>query len=164
MDEKNLQGALIYLQELDESFFSDYISAFSFRVREILHVKYATSELEYLRQRLEKQKKDETVFFCIFDNDTEKLIGALEIRNQSETGSQLYSWLHEDFWGSGRYQEALRIASQEYFRRTSEQLFYANVDANNKRSYYALKKNGFSDIGTCSGPYGRQYQLVLRKR
>jgi len=164
MDNKNLRGQLIYLQELDESFFSDYMSAFSPRVRKALRVKHKMSELEYLRKRLEKQKEGKTIFFCIFDNATDRLIGALEIRSQEETGSQLYSWLHEDFWATGRYQEALRIASQEYFRRTNELFFYAHVDAGNKRSYRALKKNGFSDIGTHSGPYGRQYQLILRKK
>lgn len=164
MDNKKLQGKLVYLQELNESFFSDYITAFSPKVRKKLHVKHATSELEYLRQRLEQQKEGKTVFFCIFDKQTKRLIGAIEIRDQSETGSQLYCWLHEDFWGTGRYQEALRLASQEYFKKTNEDFFYAHVDQNNKRSYYALKKNGFTDIGTHSGPHGRQYQLVLRKK
>jgi len=164
MDNKSMCGQSVYLKELNESFFSDYISAFSPRVRKALHVKRALSELEYLRQRLEKQKEGRTVFFCVFDKKTDRLIGALEIRDQEETSNQLYCWLHEDFWGTGRYQEALRIASQEYFKRTNESCFYAHVDAKNKRSYYALKKNGFTDIGTHSGPHGRQYQLVFRKK
>jgi len=164
MKKKNLKGDLVYLQELDESLFEKYIAAFSPRVRRMLHVKHTTTELEYLKERLQKQKEGKTIFFCIFDQETERLIGALEIRGQQETASQLYSWVHEDFWSTGRYQEALRLAAQEYFRKTKEQFFYAHVDATNKRSYFALKKNGFADIGTRSGPWGRQYQLVLRKK
>jgi len=164
MKNKNLRGNAVYLQELNESFFSDYLAAFSPRIRKLLRVKHTRSELQYLQDRLQKQKEGKTNFFCIFDKKTKKLIGALEIRGQEETMSQLYSWLHEDFWSTGRYQEALRLAAQEYFRKTKEKLFYAHVDATNKRSYFALKKNGFADVGTHFGPYGRQYQLILRKK
>lgn len=164
MSQKKINGKQVYVQELRESFFDDYISAFSSKVRKLLHVKWVSSEIEYLRVRIEKQKKGQTVFFCIFDKQSDLLIGAIEIRDSSETSSQLYSWIHEDFWGTGMYQEALNLASKEYFSRTNKKFFFANVDASNKRSYYALKKQGFLDIGTRSGPHGRQYQLVLRKK
>ena len=154
----------IVLRELREDFFQAYLMAFSELVREMLHVEKKQSELRYLQKRFEKQKKEQTLFFCIFDKETDRLIGAIEIRDQRETSSQLYSWLHEDFWGTGRYQEALRLASQEYFIRTNAPFFSAHVDADNRRSYYALKKQGFADVSVHKGPYGKQYELILRKK
>jgi len=163
MSQKRYEGTAIYLCELNESFFTQYMKAFSERVRSLLHVSDSASELDYLRVRLEKKETKHALFFCIFDKQTEQLIGAVEIRDQRETSNQLYGWLHEDHWGFGKYQEALRIAAQEYFIRTNHIFFSAHVDVKNKRSYRAHKKCGFADIGICNGPRGRQYQLVLRK-
>jgi hypothetical protein len=41
--------------------------------------------------------------------------------------------------------------------------YTANVDVENLRSYYALKKFGFIDSGIKNGPYGMQYKLFLVK-
>ena len=164
MPRRTLKGTLVYLRELREDFFSDYLAAFLERVQKLLHVQNIKSERDYLCTRLEKQKKGQTIFFCLFDSKTDRLIGALEIRDQIETSSQLYSWLHEDFWGTGRYQEVLRLAAQEYFIRTNKIFFSAHVDKKNKRSYFALKKNGFADFAIRNGPHGKQYQLIFRKK
>ena len=161
---KKLHGKNVYLQELQKTFFSDYIAAFSPRVRTLLHVAHVQSELDYVCARLEKLKAGLTFFVCIFDQNTDQLIGALEIRDSTECASQLYSWLHEDYWGTGRYQEALSLATDEYFLQNDKLFFNAHVDVSNKRSYYALKKQGFADIGFFDGPYGKQYKLVMRRR
>ena len=161
---RTLHGKRVYLQELQKTFFSAYIAAFSPRVRTLLHVSRVQSELDYVRARLKKLKAGTTVFFCIFDQGTNQLIGALEIRDPAECASQLYSWLHEDYWGTGRYQEALSLATEEYFLRSNKPFFYAHVDVSNKRSYHALKKQGFADIGFFDGPYGKQYQLIMRRK
>jgi len=157
-----LRGDFVTLRELREDFFTDYLEAFSAQVRKLLHVSDISSELDYLKSRLAKQKIGTTMFFCVFDTQSDKLIGALEIRNQSETSNQLYSWLHEDYWGTGRYQEVLRLACQEYFKRINRPFLLAHVDVANKSSYFGLKKYGFADLGLKRGPHGKQYQLVLR--
>jgi len=164
MGEGKLRGKLVTLKPLHESFFPQYLKMFSPKVRDLLHVSSKDSEITYLEDRLKKQKKGETFFFCIFENKTNKLIGAIEIRNPKETDSQLYSWLNEKYWGTGIYQEALALLSKKYFTETDEKMYRAKVDISNLRSYKALKKHGFIDIGLKKGPHGKQYILVLPKK
>ena len=86
-------------------------------------------------------------------------MGALSIR-PSHFRSQLYAWLNELFWGYGYYQEALTLASQAYFEAMAHAEHYsALVDASNKSSYYALKKNGFQERGLIRGPRELQYDM-----
>ena len=159
-----LKGELVTLKLLEKSFFPQYLKMFSPKVREFLHISSHESEIEYLQDRIEKQKMGETFFYCIFDNKKNQLIGAIEIRNPQEASSQLYSWLNEKYWGTNRYQEALALLSEEYFDKTEENLYSANVYVENKRSYHALKKHGFIDIGVAKGPHGKQYKLIFRKK
>lgn len=164
MESTYLQGEIITLRLLSTEFFSEYVKMFSPKVREMLHVSSANSELEYLEDRVEKIKQRATFFYCIFDNHTNHLIGAVEIRNELEAAGQLYIWIHENYWGSGSYQEALRLCAQEYFKNSDRPFFNAHVDVSNKRSYRALKKCGFAEMGFYKGPYGKQYDLILRKK
>ena len=159
-----LEGNLVILKPLQKIFFSEYLKMFSPTVKELLHVSSQESELEYLENRLQKQKEGKTFFYCIFSKEENKLIGAIEIRNLDETDSQLYSWLNEVYWGTGMYQEALLLISKEYFNKTEETCYNANVDVANIRSYYALKKHGFIDSGIKKGSFGKQYKLILRKK
>jgi len=164
MKKGELKGHFVTLKPLEESFFTQYIVMFSPKVRELLHVSSQESEVEYLRDRIEKQKRGQIFFYCIFENETDSLIGAIEIRNLQETDSQLYSWLNEAYWGTGMYQEALKLVSREYFDETQEKFYSANVDVANLRSYKALKKHGFIDTGLKKGPQGKQYTLILRNK
>ena len=159
-----LEGRLVILRPLQRSFFSDYLKMFSSKVKKLLHVSSQDSELEYLEDRLQKQIKGETFFYCIFDKKEDTLVGAIEIRDIDETDSQLYSWVNEDYWSTGIYQETLNLISQAYFKQTEQTLYRANVDMTNLRSYYALKKHGFVDSGIKKGSFGKQYRLVLRKK
>ena len=164
MGQKKLVGRLVTLKPLSKIYFGEYLKMFSEKVRELLHVSSGESELEYLEERLERQKTGEIFFYLIFENKENKLVGAIEIRDLQETDSQLYSWVHEDYWGTGVYQEALALVSKEYFDETKEKFYSANVDVVNVRSYHALKKYGFIDSGFKKGPFGKQYVLILRKK
>jgi len=164
MKRKEIVGKLVTLKALREAYFGEYLKAFSPKVRELLHVGSEESEIEYLQNRIAKQKKGETFFYCIFENKENKLIGAIEIRNLKETDNQLYSWVNENYWGTGIYQEALSLISQAYFSETKESSYNAKVDVSNMRSYYALKKQGFLDSGFSKGPHGKQYTLILRRK
>jgi len=164
MQGEEIAGELVTLKPLRKIYFGEYLKVFSEKVKELLHVSCDESELEYLEERLQRQKEGKTFFYVIFENSENKLIGAIEIRGIEETDSQLYSWVHEDYWGTGMYQEALALVSREYFDETKEPFYNANVDVSNLRSYYALKKHGFIDSGVKKGPFGKQYKLILRKK
>jgi len=159
-----MKGELVELQPLQRDFFDEYLSMFSPVVREPLRVPSLENEHSYLEQQLKKAQQGQTHFYCIFDTADQQLIGAIEIRDSAENAGQLYCWLNERFWGGGRYQEALELAAQSYFQATGQRYFTAHVDIANKRSYFALKKCGFADLGLRHGPYGLQYTLALRKK
>ena len=162
--DREIRGELVTLRELEPEYFDEYIKMFSPKVRQTLHVSSINSELEYLHDRLDKIEQGLTFFYCIFVHKTNTLIGAVEIRNELEAAGQLYIWLNEEYWGTGIYQEGVRLCAQEYFKNSSRPFFNAHVDISNKRSYRALKKCGFAELGFYNGPYGKQYDLVLRKK
>lgn len=202
MNNEFLVGKIVTLKPLAKEYFQDYINMFSETVKKFLHVENSESEIKYLETRLEKIDNKTRLFYCIFLNDKEafsgdkkessveqkncgpdfrsapeKLIGAIEIRDLTESDGQLYSWVNENYWGVGAYQEALALISQKYFQvcelcpdrftKNPEarcQYYTANVDVENLRSYFALKKFGFLDAGVKNGPYGLQYKLIFLKK
>lgn len=157
---KDLMGPSITLRVLQHHFFDDYLSMFSPLIQQIIHVPDIQCERTYLEQRLEKMNLKKTFFFCIFNNDTQQLVGGLEIRDRAEHPGQLYSWINERFWGKGLYQEAIALLMSYYFSQVSAAYVTAHVDISNVRSFHALKKCGFANLGYYKGPYGLQYALV----
>lgn len=159
-----LCGNKVVLRLLSHFYFPEYLCMFSPTVRMALHVSDTQSELCYLKERLIKMHDGKTLFYCIFDKQADQLVGGIEIRDDQIHRGQLYSWMNEDFWGGGRYQEALALASQEYFKSFNALFFNAHVDIVNQRSYHALRKFGCAQGGYCNGPNGKQYNLIIRKR
>ena len=152
-------GSSIYLKKLSQDHFIDYLDMFSPLVQTILGVSSPFSELAYVKTQERKQHAGDTVFFCIFEQDTHMLIGSIEIRSKAHRG-QLCTWLHEDYWGRGYFQEAFRLASQFYFKKyPHESSFTARVDISNKRSYKVLTVLGCKTIRLSSGPREDQYEL-----
>lgn len=160
MDE--IRGILVTLRILRHMYVQSYLQMFSPIVQNMLHVPSIEHERIYLNHRLVHVLTFTTLFYCIFDNVDQQLIGAIEIRDRMQFSGQLYSWLHEFYWGSGRYQEALLLASQQYFSLTQDLFFTAHVDVNNERSCGALRKGGFAHAALRAGPYGNQYVLIRR--
>lgn len=156
-------GSYLVLDYLQEMYISAYLQAFVEQVRMPLHVPDAASEHTYLLQRLPLVATQQTFFFVLLHTLNRACIGAIEIRGQEHQG-QLYCWLHPDYWGKNYFQEAIRLAAQIYFSVTGAAYFTARVDYDNVRSYCALKKNGFADYRLVDGAYGKQYELVLRKK
>ena len=159
-----LVGERVTLRLLQSRYIADYLAMFSPQVQHILHVRDSSSEQDYLHNCLQRLEQGHTLFYCVFDNGDDHLIGAIEIRHTNESRGQLYSWLHECYWGGGRYQEALALISNEYFNSFNTRFFNAHVDVANERSYRALQKFGCAHAGFCQGPYGKQYRLIIRKR
>ncbi len=189
--QREIKSSLVTLRSLRTEFIGAYLDRFSPAVRAALHATSIETERVYLSARLtsseqakelgkawagairvnEKREgakivcdstpKDSPFFYCIFDVQCNTLIGAIEIRDACEFAGQLYCWIHEDYWGTGYFQQALQLAAREYFARTSERFFTAHVDIDNMRSYHALRKAGFAPFGFYDGPYGKQHVLLL---
>lgn len=141
-----------------------YLTKFSNIVMAALQVANLESERDYLHQALRLQAEGKTNFYCIFSEDNNELIGAIEIRNPDFSRGQLYTWVHQDYWGRGVFQEALHLAAQDYFATTKALCFDATVDLTNIRSYKALKKAGFADISIKEGAHGKQFVLIFRNK
>ncbi len=162
MGKSDLVGQAVILKPLAHHYVDQYLHMFSPHVRHVLHVSSLDDERVYLQQQLLEQKRDNTFFYCVFDKVLTQLVGAIEIRNPAQHLGQLYCWLNEQFWGAGHFSESLALISQAYFSSSKDNLLRAHVDVSNKRSYYALKKCGFADLGIKNGPFGKQYVLILR--
>jgi len=162
--DSRLQGKKVILTPLQEVHIENYLSSFSPLIMVALHVTDLEAERRYLHTSLQEMHEGKTFFYVVHDITNKKLIGAIVIRDPQIYSGQLYSWLNESYWGGGRYQEALHLITQLYFARTQALFVTAQVDVSNKRSYAALKKGGWADVGIAQGPYGKQFELILRNK
>lgn len=158
---KLLIGRNIFLRLLEESDKLFYMQQFSELVRSLLHVESIQQEEAYFQEHIFFNK---SYFWGIFDLTTNNLCGAIEIRDPGQHRGQLYCWLNEAWWQKGYIQEAIVLAAEEYWNKTNVRFITALVDESNKRSYWSLKKAGFVDVAKIKGPYGKQYELILRNK
>src|SRR3989344_581558 len=86
LQKRKIEGKSLVLQELHIDFINKYLQALSPTVCKILAIK----TVEHCH----------TFFLCIFEEITQLLIGAIEIRSKVYR-SQLYNWINEAFWGNG---------------------------------------------------------------
>jgi RimJ/RimL family protein N-acetyltransferase len=169
---REITGRLITLRLLDPMYFSEYHRMFSPVVRTILQLPEQATEqetIDFLSAQMTFMDDPKRMFYCIFDNQTQKLIGAIEFRDKLAENGQLGAWLNEKFWGGGRYQEALALMLDYYCSWAGETIVNAIVKALNTRSLKAHQKAGFKIIdefikeeGTCC--VGQQvYRLLWEK-
>lgn len=142
-----LEGNIVTLKPLKEDFFESYHKMFSPTVRQAVGLS-PTSELRDTATFLKATMSDpqHLMFYCIFDNQANKLIGSVVIRTPDYPNGQLGAWLNENFWGGGRYQEALYLALKKYFESTAYDSIYAFVEVGNERSLKAHQKMGFQIV------------------
>jgi RimJ/RimL family protein N-acetyltransferase len=142
-----VNGKNVTLKPLQEQFFEEYHSMFSPTVRQAVGLP-PTSELQETATFLKATMVDPQhfMFYCIFDNQANKLIGAVVIRTPDHPNGQLGAWVNENFWGGGCYQEALYLALKEYFDYKDNTPIFAFVAVDNKRSLKAHKKIGFEIV------------------
>lgn len=148
---EEIKGNIVTLRKLKEEYFIDYHNMWSQTVRRGIEFPEDISldyTIRHLRYDMARDAKKEILKYLIFDNKDDKLIGALAIgeKNDRDPG-QFSCWLNENYWGGGRIQEALALITKTYFALTDAKSFNAHVRLWNKRSYAALKKFGFKDIG-----------------
>lgn len=149
---EEIKGKVITLRILREEFFIDFHNAFSSTVRygfefpEVIDLDYT---IRWLKMEVEKIRTGSLLMYCIFDNKDNKLIGATEIRTKNEKDPGQFSWwLNESYWGGGRAREACKLITNIYFRLHDDIKSYnVHVRLWNKRSYEALKKSGFKEVG-----------------
>ena len=160
---RELKGRLVTVRFLHPTFFAEYHAMFSQKVREILGLSL-TAQFEeteqYLQDVLSGLEKSNALFYCIFNNTDNRLIGAVEIREKDHPQGQLGCWLNEHYWGTGRFQEALDLVIPIFFKENKEiDSFNALVVCDNQRSYHALIKYGFEEISSqalCRGKKARE--------
>lgn len=157
------QDTLVYIRFFEPSYIEYYFNNLSQAVCSVLHIVSADQEQDYLLNELEQQRKGNTLIFALFSH-AHHFLGIIMIRSSEKSRGQLYCWIHERWWNFGYFGQGMQLAQQEYFSLTNDFFFTAHVDVSNVRSYYALKKNGFADLGICQGPYGLQYELIMRKK
>jgi RimJ/RimL family protein N-acetyltransferase len=149
---EEIKGSIITLKKLTEDLFIDYHNMFSANVRYGLEFPKTITlgyTIRYLHSEMEKEAQGEMLHYCIFDNKDNNLVGSIEIRelNPLDPG-QFGWWLNENYRGSGRALEALKLIVQAYFKlKPQAKKFTAQVRSWNKSSYHALKKFGFKDAG-----------------
>lgn len=149
---QEIKGKIITLRQLREEYYVDYHNAFSNTVRkglefpEVITLGYT---IKYLQEEQKKAAEGKMLEYCIFDNVDNKLIGNIEIRDKNDDDpGQFGWWINEAYWGGGRAQEALDLITKTYFRlKPKETSYIVHVRLWNKRSYQALKKGGFVDVG-----------------
>ena len=159
-------GKIVTLKKLREEYFIDFHNMFSIKVRDLFESpKHITLNytINILRYVMDLNDKGETLYYCVFDNKDNRLIGAIEVREKNDIDpGQLGCWINENYWGSGRIQEAYKLIAQTYFSvKPQETSFNAHVRTWNIRSYKAMKKFGFTDVGTVKASDGKADRHVL---
>jgi len=162
---KKIIGEIISLKLLNEKDFEQYHQMLSPTIRKILHLPSGTLQetINFLSGRNEKQQKDELLFYTIFDNKDQKLIGSIEIRDPEENPGQLGAWINENYWGDGRYQEALKLATEIYFTWKQVDEVNAHVDKTNLRSIKAHQKFGFLITEELVHDGREVYNMILKR-
>jgi RimJ/RimL family protein N-acetyltransferase len=149
---EEVKGSLITLKLMTDEHIVDLHNAFTSIVRKGIefppHITLGYS-VHYLRSLMKNHRDGKTLLYTIFDNKDQKPIGLIEIREYDPTDvGQMGCWLNDNYWGGGRIQEAVKLISRTYFRLHPERSHYVCwVRMWNQRSYKAMKKAGFVEIG-----------------
>lgn len=149
---EEIKGKLVTLRTLKEEYFLDYHNMFSSDVRKGLEFPETITlsyTIRYLKIEMEKCREGKQLMYIIFDNKDNKLVGSIEIREKNpDDPGQFGFWINENYRGGGRIQEATKLIIDTYFKlHPDRDVFNVHVRLWNKRSYNALKKAGFKEVG-----------------
>ena len=160
---KEVKGKVISLKLLTEQHFLDYHNMFSDTVRKNLefpkHISLGYT-MAYLRSEMKKTERGEQLLYMIFDNKDNTLIGGVEIREDNDLDpGNLGCWVNENYWGKGRFQEALKLINEEYFRlRPDRKEYIVFIRKWNKRSFHAFKKFGYEEVTRAAVKMGPMFK------
>jgi len=159
-----IAGKVITLKRYQPEYAKAFMKMCTPVVRKPLYLDFPWT-LENVKKQLQKEarieKKGDTLWYLIFDNADEQLVGSVQIREyapyRKSMPGQFTCWLNEKYWGGGRIREAIKLIAHEYFRLHKDaKHFDGHVEMDNLRSYYALKKAGFKLFKTWEDPEGFQ--------
>ena len=93
-------------------------------------------------------EKNKMLLYIIFDNKANNLIGEVAIRKEKDSPvGQFSCWINENYWGGGRFQEAIKLITRTFFAlNPQEKSFNAHVRLWNKRCHKALLNANFTDV------------------
>jgi RimJ/RimL family protein N-acetyltransferase len=142
---EEIKGNIVTLKRLRPEYFQEYHKMCTPLVRKPLYFQTSYEWTKhFLEKELRKEAEGKILFYVIFDNKDNKLIGSLDIREKNpKDPGQFGCWLNENYWGGERMREAIKLISDAYFKLKKVDSFNAHVEIWNLRSYYALKKSGF---------------------
>lgn len=167
MPPETITGDVITLKRLDPIYFKDYYAMFSPTVRKAIGILKKPTSAEtktFLSQRIQEVAQKKMLYYLIFDNKEKTLIGAIEIRDPSYPKGQLGTWINEQYWGKGRYQEALNLMLHAYFDwKENTDTVTAHIEKTNIRSLKAHKKYGFVITRTFEQDGKQLYELEIKK-
>ncbi|MFH1644122.1 MAG: GNAT family N-acetyltransferase [bacterium] len=147
---KEIKGNVVTLKRFDLKYFNDFHKIFSKEIRKAIEypekITFGFTKSMLLHDmKLEREGKG--IFYFIFNNKDNKLIGWIEIKDKNiEDPGQFSISINENYRGKGRAQEAIQIISDIYFKYKDEDEYIAHVRLWNQRSYKALIKAGFKDV------------------
>ena len=161
-----LSGKIVTLKVLRADYFQSYHDMLSPTVREAIGIpkEQTLEETEkFLKKKLIEIANNTILFYCIFDNAENNLIGSIELRELGFLNGQLGCWTNENYWGGGRYQEALDLLLQEYFTCTDERVVNAYIKKKNIRSLKAHEKYGFKILREFEKDGTVFYEIIYEK-
>ncbi|MBD3231777.1 GNAT family N-acetyltransferase [Candidatus Dependentiae bacterium] len=141
-----IKGKIVTLKRIKPEYFEDFRKILSPAVTGPLYFPAKPSfewTKNFLEKTLRKEIAGELFFYLIFDNKDNKLIGFIDIRERDKNG-QFGVGIHENYWGKGRFKEAVKLITEQYFKIKNKPSFIAHVEIWNLRSFYALKSAGFT--------------------
>ena len=142
---EEISGNTITLRRIKPEYFEDFHKILTPSVSGPLYFPKNPTYLwakTFLEKEMRRELAGQLFFYLIFDNKDDKLIGFIDIRKASQTG-EFGCAIHEKYWGGGRFKEAIKLITQEYFKIKDIESFIAHVEMWNLRSFYALKSVGF---------------------
>lgn len=149
---EQIKGEVITLHKMNPKYLRAFYQAFSENVRQGLDFPEKVSFFyveRYFNHLFSNIQQNKSINYHIFDNEDEKLVGSLEIRekNDSDPG-QFGMWINEHYRGGGRMQEALLLISRAYFDiRKEHNKYNVHVRPWNYSSISAIEKFGFIKVG-----------------
>ena len=166
MPPQKLKGFLVTLKQLEKLYIPHIFAMFSSTVRQALNISSSGIDetTTFVENKLKEVITGITIYYVIFDNADQCLIGAVEIRPPDYEKGQLGAWINEAYWGGGRYQEALDLIIKTYFTwKPRAQDVGAQIHESNIRSLRAHQKYGFVITGILERNERKFYTLTFNR-
>ncbi len=164
-----IKGNVITLKKMKQADFEPFFEMFSDQVRKMFSFSDETKtdawKKSFFEYELWRQKQGEMLYYCIYDNAENRLVGGIDIRAfwRHDPG-MIGFWINEKYYGSGRMHEATNLLVEKYLEVMDIPVINAYVEPFNQRSFAACKKFGFEFIGFSQKGSERFFYVLERYR